>query len=309
VRAKAIGYQLGWHDALPRLAPAIAESPSLVEWGIASALALVASLLLLFRPAIEPTPRASLVAGILIAAAYVLPRGFIFEWYVPLYLVPVLWPLAAMLVRERGGAAGPIARRAVAFAALAVLVLPSWLPLRAFAEGAWMNPALSPLFAQGARARQYIEVARELARRYPEATLLSSEVGGLGEGFPGRIEDGFGLVSPAALRFHPMRVPSERSSGTLGAIPPAFVAQVRPGLIVSYDVFAEALARSPVVDGYVKTAQPLFTDADAQTAAQVGVPRQLWGHRMMLDTWVRRDLAAAAGLPFSDRPVAGGSKP
>ena len=276
---------------------------------MACAAALVAGLLLLFRPMVDSTARASFVGAILIAIAYAAPRGFVFEWYVPLYMVPALWPLAALALRERKSEAGPIARRTLAAMALAVLVLPSWLPLPAVAEGAWINPALSPLFAQGARARQYIDVARGLARRYPRATLLSSEVGGLGEGFPGRIEDGFGLVSPAALRFHPMPVPAERSSGTLGAIPPAFVAQVRPGLIVSYDVLAEALARSPAVAGYVRTAMPLFTEEDARIAAQVGVTRALWGHRLMLDIWVRRDLATAVGLPLSDTPLQGASKP
>jgi len=305
IRAKSLGYQLQWSDSLPRLVPSLADSPALRDWGVAGVVAIVLSLALVWRAAVEVTARASFLAGLAIAALYVIPRGFIFEWYVPLYVVPMVWPVAAVCSGARRAGEVDWARRGIAAAALAVLVLPSWLPLRAFADGALVNPALAPLFAQGARARQYIEVGAELARRYPGATLLSSEVGGLGEGFPGRIEDGFGLISPAALRFHPMAVPQERSSGTLGAIPPAFVQQVNPELIVSYNVFAEALERSPILARYRRVRLPLFSEGDARTAAAVGVPRTLWGAPVVLDVWVRNDVAAVKGIPFAAAAQAG----
>jgi hypothetical protein len=309
VRAKSLGYDLRWRDALPKLSPPIAGSYSLLDWAVASAAALVAGAVLLFRRPMDMAARASFLGGLAIAFAYVAPRGFIFEWYVPLYMVPVLWPLAACFFQARAGTPRYAPRRAAAAAALAVLLLPwvAWMP--AFARGAAVNPALSPLFPQGGRVRQYIEVARELSRRYPHATLLSSEVGGLGYGFPGPIADAFGLISPAAMKYHPMRVPEERSSGKVGAIPPRYVAEANPELIVSYSVFADALARSPVIAGYAASALPLFTESDARTAAAVGVPRSLWGVPMVLEVWVRKDVAAASGLPFSDTPLPAVSKP
>ena len=42
-----------------------------------------------------------------------------------------------------------------------------------------------------------------LARACPSATLMSSEIGALGDAFPGEILDAFGLATPAAIR-HPV---------------------------------------------------------------------------------------------------------
>jgi hypothetical protein len=75
----------------------------------------------------------------------------------------------------------------------------------------------------------------------PTARLMTSEIGGLGEGFRGEILDGFGLATPNAIRFHPMRVPEDRVSGDIGAIPLGFVREERPDVVVSYAVFSESI--------------------------------------------------------------------
>ena len=304
IRAKQLGYSLSWQQSLDQVGPSVALGPA--SFPIAPGAALLVGAMLLFAKPISWTARASFATGCAILAVYIVSHGYVFDWYVPLFTVPILWALAACLLSP---ALEPRALRALAALALVIPLLPPVLRLPAFVAGAWRNPALSPQFAGGARTRQYIEVAEVLAKRYPGATLLSSEVGGLGWGFPGHIADGFGLVSPAAQKFHPMRVPEERLIGTLGAIPPGYVAEVRPELIVSYDMLAEALQRSGVIRQYTLQSLPLFTEADAAKAAQVGVPRMLWGVPMRLQVWVRNDVAAARGLPFSDKALEPVSKP
>ena len=304
IRAKQLGYSLTWRQSLDQVGPSVALGPA--SFPVAPGAALLVGALLLFTKPVSWTARASFAAGCAILAVYVVSHGYVFDWYVPLFTVPILWALAACLLSP---ALEPRALRALAALALAVPLLPPVLRLPAFAAGAWRNPALSPQFAGGARTRQYIEVAQVLAQRYPRATLLSSEVGGLGWGFPGHIADGFGLVSPAAQKYHPMRVPEDRLVGTLGAIPPGYVEEVRPELIVSYSMLAEALQRSAVIRDYTLQSLPLFTEEDAAKAAAVGVPRTLWGVPMRLQVWVRNDVAARDGLPFSDKRVEAVSRP
>ena len=55
--------------------------------------------------------------------------------------------------------------------------------------------------------------------------------------------DGAGLVSPRFLKYHPLPVPRDRSSGMIGAIPPGAVQEAQPDLIVSMEVFTEAFRR------------------------------------------------------------------
>ena len=75
--------------------------------------------------------------------------------------------------------------------------------------------------------------------------MITSEIGGLGWGFcPNRVYDGAGLVSPSNLKYHPMQVPTERSSGGWGAIPVGAVIDARADYIVSMPIFSEAVARA-----------------------------------------------------------------
>ena len=50
-----------------------------------------------------------------------------------------------------------------------------------------------------------ISVAREfgahLAGIFPNSRLMTSEIGGLGYGFPGPLDDGIGLISPEASKY------------------------------------------------------------------------------------------------------------
>jgi len=124
------------------------------------------------------------------------------------------------------------------------------------------HPYLYTGFETGARVRNYLEVGSNLYADYPNATLMTSEIGGLGYSFKGYIVDAAGLASPNAMRFHPMDVPEERSSGDLGAIPVGFIEEIRPDLIISYDIFIESFLRSNAIDDYIHIKKPLFLHQD-----------------------------------------------
>jgi hypothetical protein len=135
------------------------------------------------------------------------------------------------------------------------------------------NKAAYPEFYQGARVRKYLEVADRLYRVYPEYTLLSTEMGGLGFGFKGRVLDGAGLLTRNALKYHPMKVPQERPDGLTGAIPPGYVKEADPDIIVSYDCFCGAFMKSPEAGNYVTIKEPIFTSSDLA----ITNVRSLWG--------------------------------
>jgi hypothetical protein len=102
---------------------------------------------------------------------------------------------------------------------------------------------------------------------------MSSEVGGLGYGFKGKILDGAGLLSDGALKYHPMRVPEERPSGLVGAIPAGYVKEVKPDIIVSYDCFCGDFMKSSESADYVNIKEPIFTPSDLA----ITNVRNLWG--------------------------------
>jgi hypothetical protein len=183
-------------------------------------------------------PDVLLIGGVVIDVLYVAKTTFIFPWYLSLTVTPIV--LGLLL------GAGLWGRGWLKVLTLGTALL--FLPIRhtlfyeavAVAENKpWKDQADS----FDIRAREYILVGRAIDSVCPQARLMTSEIGGLGEGFPGEILDGLGLATPAATRYHPMRVPEERSGGGAGAIPVGFVAERKPDIIVSYGVFSEALRK------------------------------------------------------------------
>jgi hypothetical protein len=176
-----------------------------------------------------PLMASSLGVGVI----YVASATHLHLWYVPLVLAPIAVSIVPAMVKNK-----PASIMLTIIASLTFGIL----PLQAVAASA-ISPILWPDFETGARVRKYLEVGEFLYRQYPKAALLTSEIGGLGYSFKGAIIDGCGLASPRALRYHPLKVPQERSSGKIGAIPANLVAEMRPELIVTYDAFGEALLR------------------------------------------------------------------
>jgi len=220
----------------------------------------------------QQNPAAILLAvfGASLGAAYILRRTFIFSWYLPLVLVPISIAILLWTNRThvRQGALG------AAFAGALLLSYAAW-DARLLLAAVHGTPGNIPGFQIAARVHEYRKVGAALYGVCPSGVLMSSEIGGLGWEFHGKILDGAGLASPEAIRYHPMRVPEERSNGFLGEIPAGFVRDRHPDLIVSYDILAESALPAARSLGYIDFSFPLFVPDD-------GVIRNsLWGARRM----------------------------
>lgn len=231
------------------------------------------------------------MAGVGIMGTYLITRALVFEWYRPIYLVLITWPVLVLLMSPVIGRTrrATFAARVLYVILLTAVIAPAEISFGRLVQGAVVNVAYAPSFGQGARVHSYIALGRRLSAQLPGYRLLTSEIGGFGFGFAGPIDDGFGLVSPGALKYQPLKVPDERSSGDLGAIPPGYVAEIDPPIIASYDIFIEAFLRSAVSERYVRLELPAFTPDDIARARDAGQPLELWGIRS-LNLFVRRDV-------------------
>ena len=200
----------------------------------------------------------------LIMLSYIIKKVFIFEWYIPLILLPMFIGFFVY---------SAVRNRAIFAMAALFVFLPHIQDFSRTIYATLGNKAAYPEFHQGARVRKYIEVADRLYRVYPDYTLLSTEMGGLGFGFKGRVLDGAGLLTRNALKYHPMKVPQERPNGLTGAIPPGYVKEANPDIIVSYDSFCGAFMKSPESANYVIIKEPIFTSSDLA----ITDVRSLWG--------------------------------
>lgn len=200
-------------------------------------------------------PKSLITFGLLLALAYILKKAFIFPWYLQLVWVPLAIGILAWTSTSSVKQLG-----------LGVLTAGTFLFLFAQRDAAIFASSLRGApggsFAAESRVHEYLRIGNALHQVCPSGSLMSSEIGGLGWAFPGEILDGVGLASPAALKFHPMRVPEERRSGDTGEIPAGFIAEQRPDVIVTYDYFAESALPEARKLGYVDYSYPLFVKGD-----------------------------------------------
>jgi hypothetical protein len=220
----------------------------------------------------RPNPSAVLLAGFgaSLAAAYLVRKTFVFSWYLPLVWVPLA--MGVLLWTNRKQTRAAIMGAGFSAAMLLPLLASDVSLLPAVVRGAPGNMAG---FAEAARVHEYRRIGEALYQQCPSGVLMTSEIGGLGWGFHGAILDAAGLASPEAIRYHPMRVPEERKDGTLGEIPPGFIRERRPDLIVTYDTFAETALPAARSLGYIDFSYPLFVREE-----RVGM-NDLWGARQM----------------------------
>jgi len=221
-----------------------------------------------------------LVSGAVIVGAYAWRKVLLFGWYIPLYVIPISFGLYGIVF---------LSKKPTRWI-LIVALIPGILSLlgnfsQTLLSVAMNDPSLYPNFMEGSRVRKYIQLGETLYQKYPGATLMTSEIGGLGYGYQGYIFDGAGLVSPQALQFHPMKVPEERNNGLLGSIPVDFIELVDPDIIVSYDVFVEAFLQSELGDQYIRIREPIFLDDDLERSQS----RQIWDSSN-LNVFIRKDL-------------------
>jgi hypothetical protein len=219
------------------------------------------------------------VWSVVIFGSYLAGRTLIFEWYTPLFTIPLL--LAITLCASPG--LFPRNGMSVGLQWL-VFVFDLFLFVQ-FCYAAILDQGEYVLFESGARVKTYLETGKLLYEEYPNATLLTAEIGGLGYTFRGKILDAVGLASPEALKFHPMQVPNERPRGDLGTIPPEYVEDHMPDLIVSFDSFAQALLASSVASQYNMVKIPVYLPEDFIYAEH----DTIWGNKY-LRIYVRKDL-------------------
>jgi hypothetical protein len=208
--------------------------------------------------------------SLLLLGLYLVTRTFLFQWYIPMILVPLAVGMCVVLPRKK------------MYAALLLLMAVHRIPVSAVREAYGVlerDPAQYRHFTEGARVRQYLHIGTELSSLFPNAALMTPEVGALGWTFGGRIIDAAGLISPECLKYHPMKVPEERSRGSIGAIPPQAVRDLSPQLVVSMEVFSEAFRRELAagrLGGYhLLNNYPVLNEADSARSGR----HVLWGSR------------------------------
>lgn len=164
-----------------------------------------------------------------------------FPWYAPLYILP-----AALSVIWLVG----VAPRIVTAAAAILLLAPTVLLAERIVVGAYDNTRVPNPLYPAARVQQLLAVSSALESVCPDCVLLAPEIGAPGYAFDGHIVDAVGLVSPAALGYHPMQVPDERANRLLGSIPVGLVEETDPDFVVSLSGFATSLLSSKAAKGY-----------------------------------------------------------
>lgn len=286
--AKSNVYSLSWSETALRigfsLLPASPFSNTRIYLGLCAAFwsIIVVTILTAFMEWKEERNFWSLLFcfwGLLTAVVYILGHTLVFEWYIPLYTIPVL--VACFLCAAPTNFPGQRITKGFIY----ILFLLSTASLAATLYATVRDPGVFPLFEPGSRVKTYRYIGAILNEEYANATLLTSEIGGLGYSFEGKILDAAGLASPDAVEFHPMKVPEQRSTGALGAIPPEYVKAKVPDLIVSYDVFAQALLSDNVIDQYNIILFPAYLPEDALYSKS----ETIWGSNY-LRIYIRKDL-------------------
>jgi hypothetical protein len=211
--------------------------------------------------------------------AWTLSRSIMFPWYVATF-ASALGIVALFSTRALPGAPGRARLLRVQRSSICALQL-----VLGVLSAAAVCRDLGFLYDElpsGVRAERYRTLGAALFAYCPGCTLASSEIGGLGYAFRGKIFDGLGLADHAALRFHPLRVPAQRASYRVGAIPPAYVALRDPDFVVSMPIFSEAFRASPVSAHFTRYDCALVPEQPA---------RRLWGDAL-IQVFAKRTLPA-----------------
>jgi hypothetical protein len=202
---------------------------------------------------------------------YSLGQALVFDWYTPLHMLPILVTcfIYSFLIEKP--------RNIIIKIPLFILFSFSLISLGTTFYASFYKPSTFSLFESGSRVKMYLMVGKIINDEYPNATLLTSEIGGLGYSFRGKIFDAAGLASSTALAYHPMKIPEQRPRGDIGAIPPEYVMSVSPDIIVSYDIFAQALLNDEITSQYNVIAIPAYLPEDAKYSES----KTIWGSKYL----------------------------
>lgn len=113
--------------------------------------------------------------------------------------------------------------------------------------------------ATNIRVHKYLQTGKALYSYCPECMLVTSEIGGLGYSFKGKVFDALGLADNNAINFHPLKVPEERSDYSVGAIPSEYIRFKNPDYVVAMSLFFESYKKSNIGLQYIQYSCPVYT--------------------------------------------------
>ena len=228
------------------------------------------------------------ISSLALISAYVYKTVFLHAWYYPLFQVPLYaWLFVVVL-----GSAKKVNVMALAWLVSLSSFIGFALTVFASFSGKFQY---YPGFGGASRVRRYLEVGSAINKLYPWASLMTSEIGGLGYSYKGYIKDGMGLIQPDCLKYHPMDVPDERSHGAIGAIPAGCVDEYKPEIIVSYDVFIEHFSKSKSASTYNIYRYPVYTKRDSMISKNK--KNKVFGSDW-LNVYIRKDVDKKLPLVF-----------
>ncbi len=221
-------------------------------------------------------------SGFILLVAYIVKNTFLHGWYHPLYLVPITIGVFAYSLSLK--------KKISYLLIIYILLFPFYKTyfidtINIVKFSFTHNKQYIPHFNSTARVRSYLNVSKKLYEKYPNAILMTSEIGGIGYGFKGYILDGMGLIQDDCLKYHPMKIPSERSSGGIGAIPVGCVKEKMPEIIMSYDIFIQALSKNNILNAYTHYKFPTLVSDDINATEDT----RIWGSKY-LNVYIRKDI-------------------
>ncbi len=203
--------------------------------------------------------------------AYFASGVLIASWYRPLVVVPPLLFLLFVLQGVSGSKRLLLLQLLFLFPVIATPPLFLLSQLGAQAE-------FYPEYASRMRVVSFRKVAEALNKTLPGKLLMAPEVGALGYFYDGYVFDAVGLVNPEALRFHPLKVPEQRASGVIAAVPAMLVQKKKPDILCGLEVFFEEVQKSDVSKKYRWRTLPILLREFPETGERIS----LWGSHGIL---------------------------
>jgi hypothetical protein len=217
--------------------------------------------------------------GLTVFLLYIYGKAQIFEWYKPIYLVPIFISFISLNFSIQNILYSRTRKLFLIGNNIIVILFTLFYLHYFFFAVLFRNPKFFPDFYISARVNKYIEISKDLYLKYPNSKLMTTEIGGIGFGFKGYIIDGMGLIQPDCLKYHPLNIPNERSSGSIGAIPTACVIEKMPEIIVSHDIFIEHFQKSQVKQYYNHYRLNIYSNNDLLYINNIYNP--LWGSKFL----------------------------
>lgn len=235
--------------------------------------------------------------GISAMFGYVLRNTPVFEWYRPVFLLPLLicllmyratpasakWLYLTMSTARLGGMA-------------LFLLVPLWKGVVTVRAAVSDTPIAKSVMDRGdaARVQEYLAVGRTLRATCPGGSMMTAEIGALGWAFDGYVLDAFGIASPRALAFQPLR-----SGAPVAGIPAAFALEVHPDIIVSYTALdVEVRGNRHLTNEYELLELPPSLRSYRSDAMQPG-----WHGSTHLDVFLRKQGPCPVALIRGALPV------